>query len=196
VRLNKDATSSTKISQEDTMKKNSEKIGSRKNGEIVWGLRVLFAALLIVLTVPLSSMAAGERYVLDFNDTQIRGYQREGATIFLKKSLKAQYPGARIDNMELEKVVLVAKSKMGHGGAKLKVGRWESDRYGVGGSPRVFHERDRHSFDRVQLQNPSNNSRGPWQLDLKGNLIVRKIVLVVREHKRREFYGSNNRFHR
>ena len=163
-----------------------------KNGKAVWGLRIMFVACLILLTVPLSAMASRERYVLDFNDTQIRGYKGDAATIFLKKSLKAQYPWVRIDNMKLEKVVLVAKSKMGHGRAELRVGNWQTDMFRVSGSPQLFHDSGRYAFDRLRFQNPSKNSKGPWQIELKGNFIVRKIVLVVREHKKREFYGGYN----
>ncbi|BHH85396.1 hypothetical protein [Desulforhopalus sp. 52FAK] len=164
-------------------------VGETKDGKIVSQIKVLCGALLILLILPISVMASQERYVIDFNDSHIRGHRGEKATIYLKKSLKAQYPWVRISDLELEKVVLVAKSKMGRGGAGLRVGRWTTDMYGVDGSPRHFHEKGRYTFDRVKFWNPSKNSNGPWQLEIKGNLIVRKVVLMVRDHGRREYYG-------
>ena len=167
--------------------------GDNKDRKIVSQLQILCGALLILLTLPISAMASQERYVIDFNDSHIRGHRGEKATIYLKKSLKAQYPWVRLSDLELEKVVLVAKSKKGRGGAELRVGKWSTDMYGVDGEPRQFHERGRYTFDKVRFWNPSKNSNGQWQLGLKGNLIVRKVVLIVRDHHRREYYGRWDR---
>jgi len=172
---------------------NEKLAGDKKGTKLFSQLKVLCVALLILLTLPMSAMASRERYVIDFDDSHIRGYRGEKATIFLKKSLKAQYPWVRLADLELEKVVLVAKSKKGRGGAGLRVGRWTTDMYGVDGSPRQFHDNGRSTFDRVKFWNPSKNSNGPWQLEVKGNLIVRKVVLMVRDHGRREYYGRWDR---
>jgi len=153
----------------------------------------LLGVVLILLLLPIQASAARERYVLDFNDSHIRGYRGEAATIYLKKSLRAQYPWVRIAELDLKKVILVAKSKRGHGGAELRVGGWTSDLYNVGGNPRSFHGSNRGSWDRVRFWNPSENSRGPWQINLQGNFKVRKVILVVNEHKKRNYYG---RYHR
>ena len=144
----------------------------------------LAAALLVIFLVPLNAMASRERFVLDFNDSHIRGHRGEPATLFLKRSLKQQYPHVKISNMDLCKVVLVAKSKKGKGGAKLRVGDRTTSMYRVDGHPGNFKNERRASFDRVKFYNPSNNSRGPWQVDLKGNFIVRKVVLEVEDHSR------------
>ena len=84
--------------------------------------------------------------------------------------------------MDLCKVVLIAKSKKGQGGAKLKVGDSTTSMHKVDGHPKSFENDRRASFDRVKFHNPSNNSRGPWQVDLKGNFIARKVVLEVEDH--------------
>lgn len=142
----------------------------------------LLAALVMIFLVPVNGLASRERFVLDFNDSHIRGYKGEPATLFLKKSLKQQYPGAKISNMDLRKVVLFAKSKKGKGGASLRVGERATSMYRVNGQPRSFKKERRASFDRVNFRNPSKSSRGPWQVDLDGNFIVRKVVIEVEDH--------------
>ncbi len=156
----------------------------------------LLAALLMIFLVPFNAMASRERFVLYFNDSHIRGHNGDSATLFLKKSLKQQYPRADISNMDLRKVVLVAKSKMGKGGAQLRVGNRATTAYKVDGHPRSFQNYRPHSFDRISFQNPSNNSRGPWQVDLKGNFIVRKVVLEVDDHSRSRHHRLSKRHNR
>ena len=56
--------------------------------------KILVATVVILLSCPLGAMAMVERFVLDFNDSHIRGYQGEGATIFLKKKSEGTIPMA------------------------------------------------------------------------------------------------------
>lgn len=156
----------------------------------------LLIILLAVFLVPFNAMASRQRLVLDFNDTHMRGHQGEPATIMLKKSIKSQYPWIRISELDLRRVKLVAKSKRGRGGAALRVGNWGTDMYEVAGSPQDFHDGRRITFDKVKFNNPSHNSHGPWQLDLKGNFIVRKVVLEVEDHSRRRHHRRWNRHER
>jgi len=164
----------------------SSKSAVKKTG---FALPVLALALMIFL-VPINAMASRDRYVVDFDDSNIRGHKGQAATIFLKKSFKDQYPWVDLSNVDIRKVVLVAKSKKGRGGAQLRVGNRVTDMYQVAGSPHSFRDDRRYTFDRIHFRNPSGNSRGPWQIDLIGNLIVRKVVLEVddrtwrRPHKR------------
>lgn len=155
---------------------------------------VILAAFLLLVMLPMNVMAARERYVLDFSDSQIRSHRGDPATLFLGKSLRQQYPRANIANMDLRKVVLVAKSRKGRGCALLRVGNWTTPLYAVAGDPSSFRNQNRHSFDRVKFRNPSRSSRGPWQVDLHGNFIVRKVVLEVEEHRRPQ-YGYQWRHH-
>lgn len=159
---------------------------STKNNSRLWSLCI---AVLLLLTLPMIAMASGERYVLDFNDSHIRGYKGEAATIYLKKSLKAQYPWLRISDLELQKVVLVAKSKRGHGGAELRVGKWTTGRYEVSGEPWLFQDERNYTYDKIRFRNPSRNSNGPWQIHLRGNFKVRKVVVVVNQNRHRDYYG-------
>lgn len=166
--------------------------GSRSNMKLLVS-RSLLLAILMLCCLPVWGMASQERFVLDFNDSHIRSHKGEGATIFLKKSLKGQYPWVQVSDLKLKKVVLMAKSKKGRGGAGLRVGKWATDMYEVGGNPRSFHDNDRYSFDRVKFRNPSHGSRGPWQIELRGNFIVRKVVLIVDNHRRRDQYSRWDR---
>lgn len=177
------------IKQAISRSNNSEK----RNNWTLYILNSLLLSILILSCIPALAMAAKERFVLDFNDSHIRGHKGEAATIFLKRSLKEQYPWVRVSDLELKKVVLVAKSKKGRGGAGLRVGKWVSDLSEVGGSPKSFHDNGKNSFDRVKIWNPSHSSRGPWQLGLRGNVVVREIVLVVDNHKRRDRYSRWDR---
>lgn len=164
------------FSEEDTIQKN------KMTGLVLTGL--LVAALMMIVLVPVNAMAARERFVLDYNDSQIRGHKGQPSTIFLKKSLKQQYPHAAISRMELRRVVVVVKSKKGKGGAQLRVGNRATPMYRVDGHPGSFKKNRGKSFDRINFRNPSNDSRGPWQVNLKGNCIVRKVVLEVENHSR------------
>ena len=148
-----------------------------------------FIAILLLLTLPLSVMASKERYVLDFNDSHIRGHRGEAATIYLKKSLKAQYPWLHVADLELKKVVLVAKSKRGNGGVELRVGKWTTDRCQVGGDPWLFQDDSTYTYDKIRFRNPSRSSQGPWQIHLRGNFKVSKVIVVVKKQRQRNYYG-------
>ncbi len=166
--------------------------GNRKNMKLRVSRSCLFA-ILMLSCIPAWAMASQERFVLDFNDSHIRGHKGEAVTISLKKSLKEQYPWVQVSDLKLKTVVLVAKSKQGRGGAGLRVGKWATDMCEVGGRPRSFHNNDRSSFDRVKFCNPSHGSRGPWQIGLRGNFIVRKVVLIVDNHRKRDHYSRRDR---
>lgn len=142
----------------------------------------VMAALLLIFLLPITALATTERYVLQFYDNHILSYQNQPATLFLKKSLKQQYPNVDIAHMELKKVVLVAKTNQGRGGAQLRVGDWLTKRHIVNGQPRFFQDHRPFSFDRIAFNNPSRFSNGPWQVDLNGNFIVRKVVVEVENH--------------
>lgn len=175
--------------QANNGRNNSSRKGGYKRKRIL-SLLSLFALLILL---PATAIADKERYVLDFNDSHIRGHRGDTATIYLKRTLKAQYPWVRIGDLELKKVILVAKSKRGHGGAQLRVGDRVTEMYGVDGRPRAFHDGSRKSFDKMKFWNPSHDSRGPWHINLRGNFKVRKVVLVVDERKKHNYYGQ---FHR
>ena len=145
----------------------------------------LVAAVLMAFFVSTDAMAARERLVLDYGDSQIRGQKGQSATLYLKKTLKEQYPWVDIADLDLRRVVLIAKSKQGMGGAQLRVGNRMTEMYQVDGRPDRFRDDRRYTFDRVHFSNPSSDSSGPWQIELQGNFVVNKVVLEVDDQSRR-----------
>jgi len=151
---------------------------------------------LMAIVSPFTANAARERYVLEFDDAHIRASQGAPATIFLKKAFREQYPWVELADMDLRKVVLVAKSKMGRGGAQLRVGEWFTDTYEVAGRPVDFRDRRKITFDEVHFYNPSGSSHGPWQIDLQGNFIVRKVVLELNNYRWKHHYYGRKPHHK
>lgn len=178
------------------LSKLSVQVGHKQNNQkkiqSKWFAFLLLLVMTLLLFIPGQSFASQERYVLDFNDTHIRHYRGESATLYLKKALTRQYPKVDVSDMRLKKVVLVAKSKHGRGDAQLRVGSFLSDYYSVDGHPSYFRDQRRHSFDRVRIHSPAvKNGRGPWQVNLWGNFVVRKVIVVVDNNNRqRRFRGE------
>jgi len=175
------------------MKRNKEKLGSKWQKMIGINdsktrVKLSYCVILFFLfAFPMNVMAAKEKYVLDFGDQFMNGTRGDSATLYLKKALRNQYPGIDVTDFRLLKVVLLAKTKKGRGVAQLRVGPEVSEFYRVAGRPRGFRHNNRDSFDRISIENPYNNSRGPWQLNLQGKFKVRKVILIVEERKRRHY---------
>lgn len=116
-----------------------------------------------------------DRVVLDMYGAHYTGQ----SVIHLKQQLKQR--GYSPANFELVRAVLVAKTKQGRGTAELVVGGSRSYPKTVMGSPRDFHNGAQYTYDKVQFRNPSYyDSQGVWQIHLKGNFKVQKIVLLVK----------------
>ncbi|MFN2355052.1 MAG: hypothetical protein ABR512_11080 [Desulfopila sp.] len=170
----------------------------QQNSGILYGaVACSILAVLVLLCLPLNAAAGNdrqrERFILNFGDSHIRGGRGEVAPIFLKKAMQRQYPRVNVSQYRLKKVVLVAKTQHGRGGAQLRVGPKVTGFHGVGGHPRGFNKNHRKSFDRVGIHNPFNQSYGPWQLLLKGNFKVRKVALVVEERHTNRYGGYRDR---
>ncbi len=116
-----------------------------------------------------------QRLVLRLGDAHYRGQN----TIRLKQELRNQYPHLRLRGADLVRVRVVGKSRRGGGTAALHVGGIEVDRAGLAGRPVDFHNDQGHTFSRVDLMN-NYDSRGAWQLKLRGNNKIRRVVVIVR----------------
>ena len=139
----------------------------------------LTLTLLSIFALALPSYAqrgrtSTEQLVLKLNDAHYRG----SSVIQLKQQIRQQYPRMILRNFKLKRVKLVAKSKQGRGSAELMVGQSSQDRGNIAGSPREFHSSKAYTFDRVALNNYSGR-QGAWQIHLQGNIIVRKVVVVL-----------------
>ncbi len=179
----------------------------KTGGAISIGLMSILLAFFMWLALPLDVMAdrgwqktqpskrwqgQAQSFVLDFNDSRMRGHRGEPAVLFLKKELLRQYPGTDVTDLRLRKVVLVAKTRAGKGVAQLRVGPEVSGMHQVAGYPPDFHSRSKHSYGRTYIGNPFPPSWGPWQLHLRGHFKVRKVVLEV-EQRHRPQYGWGRR---
>lgn len=117
-----------------------------------------------------------QRLTIRYNDFETRG----AATLHLKQELLRQYPELnRALDLSLESVILIAKSQHGQGTASLRVSNFVSAPRRVYGNPRDFYDRNQRTFDQVEFYNESRDSRGVWQMDLNGNMIVREVMMVV-----------------
>ena len=88
-------------------------------------------------------------------------------------------PNFRLRNADLIRVKLVAKTKHGRGTATLVVGQQQSNAIMVDGIPQDFHRNQRYTYDRVFIDNPSWDSMGKWQIHLRGNFKIKRVVVVV-----------------
>lgn len=137
-------------------------------------------AIAIGASVIVATTAAEARRDLDINfNDQI--FHNNG-TIFLKQEINRQYPGVRLERADLVNVRLVAKSRMGQGTAALRVGPQTSRPVVVRGRPQDFNSSQPNTFDRIDFRNPSRNSAGVWQMELNGNIKVRRVVVTIDEN--------------
>lgn len=132
--------------------------------------------ILIAMTLMFSavSASAAERFVIDVNDAEFKGQSE----IQLRKALHKRF-GINTDFYNIKHVALVAKSRQGQGSAILTVGPYASPQQNIGGNPLGYRDSSPQTFDRLHFFYESRNDEGPWQLHLRGNIKVRKIVVVL-----------------
>ncbi|EQC51769.1 hypothetical protein [Bacteriovorax sp. DB6_IX] len=128
--------------------------------------KVILTAALVLGT----NQVFGANFRIKMHDQQFRGEN----TLHLKQLIKDQHPGAQLGNQRINLVQLTAKSKNGNGRVKLLVDGMVEDADRVDGREYDFHDAHRSTFDYVVLTS-INTQRGPWHLDLKGNIKVRTI---------------------
>lgn len=148
-------------------------------------MRAIVIALLSTITMAFTFNASAqdtERFPIQMGNQQYRGE----STIPLKRLMRSQYPNVNLDNFKLERVRLVAKSRQGRGQAKLVVGQWQSSNERVDGRPIDWDWNNRNSYDRIVFHNGARrgDNQGRWQLHMRGNFKVRRIVLVLKRKRR------------
>lgn len=134
---------------------------------------------LIVSLFTASSFAFTNELTLDFQDAHIKGKN----VIFLKKALKDQYPHINLHNQHLKSIVVVGKSKHGHGEVSMRLKDWVSAPETIAGNRYDFRRDTQHTFDYITLDNTQHYSHGRWQLLLKGNFKIRKVILVMEDNR-------------
>lgn len=110
---------------------------------------------------------------------ELNEHSRGLETISIKQEIKARYPQVDIRDLEIDGVMLMAKSKFGNGEATLIVGQNASYPVRVGGRSANFQIDNIRSFSRIQISSPSRSSEGRWQLETKGNVKVKAIIVLV-----------------
>ncbi|MFT6067977.1 MAG: hypothetical protein ACJAT2_002532 [Bacteriovoracaceae bacterium] len=106
-------------------------------------------------------------------------HYRGGQSLPLRRMIKAQHPNIRLENFELLRVRVVGKSKNGNGSASLSVGPRTSYPVYLNGNRQDFHVNAPYTWDRQVIQNPKNNSNGPWKINLQGNIKIKRIVAIL-----------------
>jgi len=121
-----------------------------------------------------------KKFVLKF---QGQRFQQQ-SKLFLKQELQRQH-GINVQNFKLKKVRLVAKSKNGNGRAKLVVGQDQTQMKYINGHPQDFRYNAPETWDRINFRNPSYNSRGNWQIHMRGKIKVKRVVVWLERKRRR-----------
>ena len=130
-----------------------------------------------------NSQADTQRIVIDMYDQVYQGRQ---SVLPLKRLIKRQHPRMNMDNFNLVRVRLVAKSRHGRGQANLVVGRWQSNSQTIGGRPVDWNWDRPRSFDRIVFHNQvRRDDEKRWQIHMRGNIKVRKVVVVLEREQRR-----------
>lgn len=146
------------------------------------GMKKLLALVLVVSSTVVFAQRGrhhGGQGIQERLVIQVNQHLRGQNVIKLKQQIRAQYGQMDFQNMQLDRVRLVAKSKKGRGEAVLVVGQNASYPATITGSPYDFQTQRPYTFARVGLVNPSRSSQGKWQIELKGNIKVKKVVVLV-----------------
>ncbi len=136
--------------------------------------------LFLCATLLITTVALSADRVLELN---FYGEKFKNESIGIKNAIKRQYRNLKIKNFNLDKVVVVAKTKNGNGRASLVVNGYRSSGAVVDGYPREF--RRPGNFDRVTLHNYSYGSRGAWKVRLDGVFKVKKLKVHLERKYRR-----------
>jgi len=108
------------------------------------------------------------RIVIRLGGQVFRGQQ----TVALKRLAKSQNPGLNFRNATLRRVKVVASSARGRGQISLTVGQNTS-------YPQIAQQDFGGQVNKMVFMNPSYSSQGKWQLQTRGNIQIKKIVLIV-----------------
>jgi len=142
-------------------------------------MRKSFVLFLFLIFAASGVASAQQNIRLNFSDKHVRGQ----SVLKLKQALRQQYPHIRLNRAELQRVVLVAKSKRGNGSAYLRVAGQSTRMKTVDGNPYDFNTRARDTFYRIPMRNPSVDSQGAWQIHLRGNIKVRAVLIKLRNRR-------------
>lgn len=100
----------------------------------------------------------------------------QDSAIFLKRELKDL--GYNLKNKKLRKVVLVAKSKRGHGQAELQIGQKMKPMKNIDSAQGGFgFQSDRpRSYNRIKWR-AQGQTKGAWRIHMRGRIKVKAVIV-------------------
>lgn len=149
-------------------------------------MRSIVLALLSIITVAFSFGASAQQereVVIRMHDQVYNGQSR----IPLKRLIQRQHPRMNLDNWKVSTVRLVAKSRAGRGRASLVIGSWQSFEERIDGHQNDWNWNNRRSFDRDMFYSRARrrDNNGRWQIQMRGNVKVRRIKVVLERKRHR-----------
>ena len=151
--------------------------------------------LIVMVAIPqlAYSKSNGKRFTISLYDTYFRNPTGNAAIVDLKRELKKQHPHINPKKLRLKKLILIAKSRKGHGRVQLQSGQGLSAAQQIPGHKRDFHNPKQSTFHRVGIKLPGSGAKGYWQLHLTGQVIVREIKLIVGQRGQGGSFALSNR---
>jgi hypothetical protein len=123
-------------------------------------------------------LPASSRIVLRLEGQEFRGLN----VLRLKERIRQQHPHLDLSRERLERVTVLAKSRLNNGLISLRVGNDFSQPAHVPGHPGAFQSLLPQTFSRVSLEAPFHpNGLGVWQLDIRGDVRILRIVVELSE---------------
>jgi hypothetical protein len=138
---------------------------------------LLMSAAMFLMLFTSSVFAQAEMFKLEYGDQTFQGEN----TLLLKKKIKESRPYLDLRSMKLDKVIIVAKSKLGYAKATLNVGYSSTAPSTITGFAEDFFNPAPYTFDRIRFKNRTGNSFGQWQVMLKGKIMVKKVIVFVKK---------------
>ena len=88
-------------------------------------------------------------------------------------------PGIAINDAQLLAVEVSAKSRIGKGKMRLRVGNSNTGWKLVGGSEKTYNSNEPDSFVTIKFRSPQAGEKKVWQLFVNGYIKIRKIILYT-----------------
>ena len=118
-----------------------------------------------------------ERVVVDFFGQQYRG---QGNILKIGRHINQQLGRGSLQDYEIRRVKLVAKSRRGQGQATLLIGRQNAGSYNVPGVPRDFGVESSWTYHEIVMRPNMRHQSMPVQIELRGNIKVDRVVVVLK----------------
>lgn len=136
---------------------------------------------------------------IQYFSIDLQGYHwdnsgRGQAYFHIKRAFQNQYPHLDVSQYRLCRLVLQAKSSR-RGAVRLRVGGDMSPWYSIERrDKRGFFEPRGRLSQKTILTSPSRDGWGPWLLFFRGEVMVDRVVIMVKKRGRSQHHGSAKDF--